>query len=68
MRDFSVPSTVLDEIFSNPKDLDTLEKSWSDLKDMNIAEDEIAESIAKTIIEELGEDFIQSLSGDSKEK
>ena len=68
LRDFSVPSTVLDEIFSNQKDLNTLKKSWSELKDMNIAEDEIAESIAKTIIEELGEDFIQSLSGESKEK
>ncbi len=68
LRDFSVPSTVLDEIFSNQKDLNTLKKSWSKLKDMNIAEDEIAESIAKTIIEELREDFIQSLSGDSKEK
>ncbi|MAV15593.1 MAG: hypothetical protein CMG08_02135 [Candidatus Marinimicrobia bacterium] len=68
LRDFSVPSTVLDEIFSNKKDLNTLEKSWSDLKDMNVSEDEIAESIAKTIIEELGEDFIQSLSGEPKER
>ena len=61
LRDFNVPAIVLDEIFSNEKDLETMEKSWGELKSKGMKDDEIAEAISKIIIDELGDDFIQSL-------
>ena len=61
LRDFNVPAIVLDEIFSNEKDLKTMEKSWEELKSKGMKDDEIAEAISKIIIDELGDDFIQSL-------
>ena len=61
LRDFNVPTIVLDEIFSNEKDLETMEKSWEELKSKGMKDDEIAEAISKIIIDELGNDFIQSL-------
>jgi hypothetical protein len=67
LRDFNVPSIVLDEIFANEKDLKTLNKSWKDLINGGLNNDEVAESISKVILDELGEEFIQSLS-DTKEK
>ena len=67
LRDFKVPAMVLDEIFANEEDLKTLEKSWKDLIKDGLKNDEVAESIAKVMLEELGEDFIQSIS-DFKEK
>ena len=67
LRDFDVPATVLDEIFSNKEDLATLKNAWEDLSKEELNHDEIARSIAKVILEELGEDFIQSLS-DTSEK
>tara|TARA_B100001094_G_C17491033_1_gene466526 strand:+ start:246 stop:479 length:234 start_codon:yes stop_codon:yes gene_type:complete len=65
LRDFNVPSTVLDEIFSNDKDLKTLLKSWGELKDQKLKDDQIAEAISKIIIKELGDDFLQSLENSS---
>jgi hypothetical protein len=62
LRDFNVPAIVLDEIFSNEKDLETMEKSWEELKSKGMKDDEIAEAISKIIIDELGDDFIQSLT------
>ena len=67
LRDFNIPTIVLDEIFSNNDDLKTLEKSWKDLIKDGLNNDEVAESIGKVILDELGEEFIQSIS-DSKEK
>jgi hypothetical protein len=61
LRDFNVPTIVLDEIFSNEKDLETMEKSWGELKSKGMKDDEIAEAISKIIIDELGDVFIQSL-------
>ena len=61
LRDFNVPPVVLDEIFSNKKDLKTMEKSWEELKSKGMKDDEIAEAISKIIIDELGDEFIQSL-------
>ena len=58
LRDFNVPAMVLDEIFANKKDLETLEKSWQDLINDGLKNDEVAESIAKVMLEELGEEFI----------
>ncbi|MBT7525579.1 MAG: hypothetical protein HN653_07915 [Candidatus Marinimicrobia bacterium] len=67
LRDFNIPTIVLDEIFSNDDDLKTLEKSWKDLIKDGLNNDEVAESIGKVILDELGEEFIQSIS-DFKEK
>ena len=61
LSDFNVPAVVLDEIFSNKKDLKTMEKSWEELKSKGMKDDEIAEAISKIIIDELGDEFIQSL-------
>ena len=61
LRDYNVPAVVLDEIFSNKKDLKTMEKSWEELKSKGMKDDEIAEAISKIIIDELGDEFIQSL-------
>ena len=66
LRDFNVPAAVLDEIFSNQADLNTLVKSWGELKDQKLKEDQIAEAISKIIIKELGDDFLQSLENSSK--
>ena len=66
LRDFNVPAAVLDEIFSNQDDLNTLVKSWVELKDQKLKEDQIAEAISKIIIKELGDDFLQSLENSSK--
>ena len=62
LRDYNIPAAVLDEIFSDKKDLDTLSKSWETLKAEGLNGDEIAKEISKIIINELGDDFIQSLS------
>lgn len=65
LRDFNVPAPVLDEIFSNDEDLKTLIKSWQELKDQNLKDDQIAEAVAEIILKELGDDFIQSLENSS---
>jgi len=65
LRDFNVPSAVLDEIFSNSEDLSTLIKSWNELKERNLKEDQIAEAVSKIILKELGDDFLQSLENSS---
>lgn len=68
LRDFDVPSAVLDEIFANKDDLKTMTESWKALGKEGLRDDEVAESIAKVIIEELGDDFIQSLPDEPVEK
>ena len=68
LRDFNVPSAVLDEIFSNDEDLITLVKSWNELKDQKLEDDQIAEAVSKIILKELGDDFIQSLENSSIKK
>jgi hypothetical protein len=54
LRDFSVPASILDEIFSNPEDLDVLELNWAKLESSNMTGDEIAEEVAKVIFDQLG--------------
>lgn len=68
LRDFNVPSAVLDEIFSNDEDLSTLVKSWNELRDEKLKDDQIAEAVSKIILKELGDDFIQSLENSSIKK
>jgi helix-turn-helix protein len=62
LRDFKVPSSVLDEIFSNDKDLKILEDAFSALVDDGFKEDESAEEISKMILKELDIDPDQSLT------
>ena len=62
LRDFKVPSSVLDEIFSNDKDLKILEDAFSTLVDDGFSEDESAENISKMILKELDTDPDQSLT------
>lgn len=65
LRDFEVPAPVLDEIFSNEKDLNTLVKSWDELKEQGLKDDQIAKAVAEIILNELGDDFLQSLENSS---
>ena len=58
LRDFSVPNTVLDSIFSNEDEIATLQKAWEELRELGHNSDEIAQLIAKTIIEELDDDLV----------
>ena len=58
LRDFSVPNTVLDSIFSNEDEIATLQKAWEDLGKLGHNSDEIAQLIARTIIKELDDDLV----------
>ena len=58
LRDFMVPSVVLDEIFSSKEDLETLKDSWNSLKSSGRNDDEIGEEVSKIILAELDDDFI----------
>ena len=58
LRDFSVPNTVLDSIFSNVDEIATLQKAWEELGELGHNSDEIAQLIAKTIIKELDDDLV----------
>ena len=64
LRDYHVPVQVLDEIFSNESDLKTLIDSWKSLEDGGLMGDEIAEEMSTIILDELGDDLVQSLSDD----
>jgi hypothetical protein len=48
LRDFNVPAPVLDELFSNDKDLDTLTDSWKALEADGLNGDEIASKWRKS--------------------
>ena len=51
LRDYHVPAAVLDEIFSNKKDLKTMEKSWAELKENGMKDDDISAAISKIVID-----------------
>ena len=58
LRDFSVPNTVLDSIFSNEDEVATLQNAWDELGKLGHSNDEIAQLIARTIIKELDDDLV----------
>ena len=62
IRDFKVPSSVLDDIFSNEEDLSVLEDAFSTLIDDGFSEDSASEEISKMIFKELDIDPDQSLT------
>ncbi len=53
LRDFNVPSALLDELFSNEDDLRLLVEAWESLEKENYNGDEIAKEIADTIFRDL---------------
>ena len=53
LRDFKVPSTVLDNIFSEENDIKILENAFSALVEDGFKEDEAAKEISKMIFKEL---------------
>ena len=62
LRDFKVPSTVLDSIFSDEKDLNILEEAFNALLNDGFREDDAAEEISKMIFKELNIDPDQSMT------
>jgi len=62
LRDYKVPSTVLDSIFSDEKDLNILEEAFNALLNDGFREDEAAEEISKMIFKELNIDPDQSMT------
>ena len=54
LRDFSVPAAVLDDIFSDEKNLNILLKGWHDLQEAGLMDDEIASKISELIFKEIG--------------
>tara|TARA_Y100001970_G_scaffold253364_1_gene328064 strand:- start:221 stop:451 length:231 start_codon:yes stop_codon:yes gene_type:complete len=53
LRDFKVPSTVLDNIFSDEQDIKILENAFSALVEDGFKEDDAAKKISKMIFKEL---------------
>ena len=53
LRDFKVPSTVLDNIFSEENDVIILENAYRALVEDGLKEDDAAKEISKMIFKEL---------------
>ena len=53
LRDFKVPSTILDNIFSEEDDIKILENAFRALVDDGFKEDDAAKEISKMIFKEL---------------
>ena len=53
LRDFKVPSTVLDNIFSEENDIKILENAFRALVEDGFKEDDAAKEISKMIYKEL---------------
>ena len=54
LRDHFIPSAVLDEIFNNEEDIQTLEKAFKSLLEDGLTEDYAADRIAKLVFKETG--------------
>ena len=53
LRDFKVPSTILDNIFSEENDIKILENAFRSLVEDGFKEDDAAKEISKMIFKEL---------------
>lgn len=53
LRDFNVPATILDEIYSNEENLNKLITVWQALKKDDFSDDDTAKEIAKIFFKEL---------------
>ena len=56
LRDFNVPASILDDIFSNEQDLDVLIRGWYNLQESGLKDDDIANKISELIFKEIGSD------------
>ena len=52
LRDFFVPSAVLDDIFSKEDDIIILEDAWRSLLGDGLSEDQTAQKIAELVFKE----------------
>ena len=62
LRDFKVPSTILDNIFSEENDIKILESAFRALVEDGFKEDDAAKEISKMIFKELDlsvEDYLE---------
>ena len=62
LRDFKVPSTILDNIFSDENDVKILENAFRALVEDGFKEDDAAKEISKMIFKELDlsvEDYLE---------
>jgi len=53
LRDFRVPSSILDEIFNSDEDFKKLLSAWDALKSDGFSDDETAEELSKIFFKEL---------------
>ena len=65
LRDFKVPSTVLDNIFSEENDIKILENAFRALVEDGFKEDDAAKEISKMIFKEL-DISVEDYSDDEK--
>ena len=66
LRDFFVPSAVLDDIFSKEDDISILEDAWGSLLGDGLSEDETAQKIAELVFKETEIDPGQGLEEEEK--
>ena len=66
LRDFFVPSAVLDGIFSKEDDIIILKDAWRSLLGDGLSEDETAQKIAELLFKETGIDPGQGLEEEEK--
>ena len=66
LRDFKVPSSVLDSIFSDEKDIKVLEDAFQALTKDGFKEDDAAHEISKMIFKELDIDPEENQSFDEE--
>ena len=66
LRDFFVPSAVLDDIFSKEDDIIILKDAWRSLLGDGLSEDETAQKIAELVFKETEIDPDQGLEEEEK--
>ena len=66
LRDFFVPSAVLDDIFSKEDDISILEDAWGSLLGDVLSEDQTAQKIAELVFKETEIDPGQGLEEEEK--
>ena len=66
LRDFFVPSAVLDDIFSKEDDIIILKDAWRSLLGDGLSEDETAQKIAELVFKETEIDPGQGLEEEEK--
>ena len=68
LRDFFVPSAVLDDIFSKEDDIIILEDAWRSLLGDGLSEDETAQKIAELVFKETGASALDNIFAISRSR